>query len=79
MKQSRTYKGLSNDLALLLGLPDALEAAEEELGAINYRKVDSEMLLKSLLHLLTLVETHQAYTKLVSVRLAHKTWSYRCR
>lgn len=73
MERLRTYKGLSDDLALLLGLPDALEATEEELGAINYRKVDSEMLLKSLLHLLALVETHQAYTKLVQVKFAHKT------
>lgn len=55
---SRTYKGLSNDLALLLRLPDALEAAKEKLGAINHREVDSEMLLKSFLDLLALVETH---------------------
>ena len=79
MERLGTYKGLSNNLALLLGLSDALEATEEELGAIDYCKVDSEMLLKSLLHLFALVEAHQAYTKLVSVRFAHKSWSYRCR
>lgn len=58
--RSSTYKGLSNDLALLLRLPDALEATEEKLGAIDHRKVDSEMLLKSFLDLLALVETHQS-------------------
>lgn len=56
-----TYKGLSNDLALLLRLPDALEATKEKLGAINHRKVDSEMLLQSFLDLLALVKAHQSY------------------
>jgi hypothetical protein len=66
--RSTTYKGFSNNLALFLRLRNALEAVKEKVGAINHCEVNSEMLFQRLLHFLGLVEAHQSYHMLVSVR-----------
>lgn len=50
----------SNNLTLLLWLRHPLKAAEEEINAINDRKVNSKMLLQRLLHLVAFVKTHQS-------------------
>lgn len=51
-------EGAADDLALGLGLGEALEAAEEEVGAVDDGEVDAEVLLECLLYLLALVKTH---------------------
>lgn len=54
------HTGGSNDLALLLGLVDILETAQEQVGTVDHREVDAQVGLESLLDLLALVETHDA-------------------
>jgi hypothetical protein len=50
----------TDDLALLLRLVNALEAAKEELGTVDDGQVDTEVLVEGLLDLLALVEAHDA-------------------
>jgi 3-deoxy-D-manno-octulosonate 8-phosphate phosphatase KdsC-like HAD superfamily phosphatase len=53
-------EGVSDDLALLLGIGDALELAEEELGSVDDGEVDAEVLAEHLVDLLGLVETEDS-------------------
>jgi len=53
-------EGVADDLALGLGVLDALELAEEELGRVDDRQVDAEVLAQHLVHLLGLVEAQDA-------------------
>jgi hypothetical protein len=54
------HTGGSDDLALLLGLVDTLEAAKEQLSSVDDSQVDAEMLVKGLLDLFALVQTHDS-------------------
>lgn len=53
-------EGVADDLALLLGVGNALELAEEEVGSINDGEVDAEVLAEHLVDLLGLVETENS-------------------
>ena len=51
---------VADDLALGLGVLDALELAEEELGRVDDRQVDAEVLAEHLVDLLGLVQAQDA-------------------
>jgi hypothetical protein len=50
----------TNELALLLGVVDALETSQELLRSINNSKVDAELLLENVLNESALVQAHAA-------------------
>lgn len=50
----------TNELALLLGVVDTLQASQEFLGSINNGKVDTELLLENVLDDSALVQAHAA-------------------
>lgn len=72
MSAGEKHTGGSNDLALLLGLMDILETAQEQVGTIDHSEVDAQVGLESLLNLLALVETHDAWFISISF---HQTWN----
>lgn len=50
----------TNELALLLGVVDALKTSQKLLAGINNGKIDTELLLQNLLDQLALVQAHTA-------------------
>src|SRR5881398_2166228 len=50
----------TNELALLLGVVDTLQASQEFLGSIDNGKVDTELLLENILHDSALIQAHAA-------------------
>ena len=68
---------LADDLALLLGLDDVVERAEEAVGRLHVHEVDGELAAEGLLHLLGFVEPQQPGVdeharELVADRLVHE-------
>lgn len=53
-------EGVADELALLLGLGDALETIQEALGGVNDSQVDTKVLVQGLLDDVALVQTHAA-------------------
>ncbi len=51
---------VADDLALLFGVLDALEAREEEVGRVDNSEVHAEMLVQHLMDLLRFIETKDA-------------------